>query len=155
LKSQGLSDDQINAKMDKIKERVRKINLNNKSYTANNEERSNALKKLNGKYTSNNNYHIDSLEKEADIGGAKATSRKDVAKSLYEIKKLSRKNREKYVKSATGNINKELKKKFSDALKRSNISSEEDFIKRIKSLKDNSLYNIDYYNKNMTRNPGK
>lgn len=154
LKSKGHTDDQINKAMDLIKKHV-KENLNNKPYNADNKERSNALKKLDENHTSKTNYHVNNLEKEADIGAAKATSRKDLTKALNEYIKHKRKATKKYVKSISGNLDKESKKKYLDAMKRVNISSEEDFKKRAASLKDNDLYNIDYYNKNMPRNPNK
>ena len=94
------------------------------------------------KYTSKSNSHVNGHEKEADIIAAKNTSRKDLLKGINEVYKHMRKDAKKQLKS----INDPTMRKMS--LSNFNKGASEDFVKRAKSLKDNDLYNIPYYNKN-------
>jgi len=136
--SQGVSIKDIRDNMDWINKQVDEI-LNNKPYDSINKERSTAIIKADKSHTSTGSSHINGLEKEADIGAAKATSKKDFLKGLNEYGKLSKK---------------EMKKDefFKNETKEMNKVGNEDFKARSKALKDNDLYNIDFYKKNMNKN---
>lgn len=73
--SQGVSIKDIRDNMDWINKQVDEI-LNNKPYDSINKERSAAIIKADKSHTSTGSSHINGLEKEADIGAAKATSKK-------------------------------------------------------------------------------
>ena len=121
--------------------------LQGKPYDSINKERSDALMKLDSKYTSDTNSHVSGLEKEADVGGAKATSRKDMIKAIHEIGKNE--NKKSFIKeygSKSKKLQKEIRK---DTLSVQNAKGAEDIKKRSQSLKDSDNKNIDFYNKNM------
>lgn len=126
----GMSDIDIYTNLGRIRASIDEAFLNNKPYKSTNTERSEAFKKVSSKYNDPKLYHLNGLEKEADIGGAKATSTKTMTKALNEMNKLYRKD---------------------DNNKKANTGRAREFELRSKSLKDSENKNIDYYNKNMPR----
>lgn len=159
FKKQGYTDKEISDFLSRpdvtniIDKKVETEYLHNKKYNSKNAERSEAISKLNSKYTSNTNDHINPLEKEADIVASKETSTQTMKQAIRETNKLRKKdilNTEYHKETKPKKEHKYYKYNhdYPNTPKTSefNKKSSDDYSKRSKSLDDKDFKNIKYYN---------